>query len=90
MSDERPSIARRRVTLDSAHRERVRELTKEIQDQYHKDIQALVVECGLAGHVKGRWEDNGWGTSWCRCSRCGGRIPETVKTDMTETSELIP
>lgn len=79
MTDKPETIFRRMAKLDSEHREKVRLLTKDIQDKYHKDLQALRNECGIAGHIQGRYHDNGLGTEWFYCSRCGGQIPETVK-----------
>ena len=54
-------------------------LLREHNQKFYQERLTLYTECGKIGHVKGRFWDNGWGTTWCYCARCGCRMTDTIE-----------
>jgi hypothetical protein len=76
MMSEENTIWKRRTNLDTHERE----LRKGWMYQYHntpeykqyqQDMKSLQEECGKLGHVRGKFWDNGLGTTWYYCAHCG-------------------
>lgn len=68
-----------RYDIDKREREERMALLKDHSKKFSLERASLIRSCGEAGHIEGKFHDNGVGCTWMWCSRCGASIPETVQ-----------
>lgn len=71
------TIFSRYTKIQSDRRNKLDEAMKEYDRTiYHPSLESLRKECDKQGHVKGKFDHNGWGFSWYYCENCGAKIDE--------------
>lgn len=66
------SIWRRHRQLMKERGDKMQELMEEYDKTvYYPALEALRKECEAAGHVRGKYHDNGLGWDWYWCNNCG-------------------
>jgi hypothetical protein len=72
--EQRTEIWRERGRLEQERRDAMRRLMAEFDKEHYAKLRALRDRCAAIGHVRGKFDSNGLGTTWFYCNQCGDRM----------------
>lgn len=81
-------IWKRRHEIDKARREKM----KEVMDEYDRTVfyparKQLIDDCAKEGHTQGKFYDNGLGSTWWWCGKCGTSFDKQGSDDAIRARE---